>query len=75
MEKVLQLGTRGKEPEQRQGRRSEVPPDVQVKKGYSWSEQLAIAMAALQEAGQGELIEWVKEVSQFARKTHRPSGD
>jgi hypothetical protein len=25
MEKVLQLGTRGKEPEQRQGRRSEVP--------------------------------------------------
>ena len=39
------------------------PPDVAVKKGYSWSEELAIAMAALQEAGQGELIEWVKEVS------------
>jgi len=39
------------------------PPDVIVKKGFSWSEQLAIAMAALQEAGQGELIEWVKEVS------------
>lgn len=38
------------------------PPDVQVKKGFSWSEQLAIAMAALQEAGQSELIEWVKEV-------------
>lgn len=38
------------------------PPDVQVKKGFTWSEQLAIAMAALQEAGQGELIEWVKEV-------------
>ncbi|KAI9452046.1 timeless-domain-containing protein [Lactarius psammicola] len=37
------------------------PPDVKVKKGYSWSEQLAIAMAALQEAGQSELIEWVKE--------------
>jgi replication fork protection complex subunit Tof1/Swi1 len=38
------------------------PPDVQVKKGFTWSEQLAIAMAALQEAGQSELIEWVKEV-------------
>lgn len=38
------------------------PPDVQVKKGFMWSEQLAIAMAALQEAGQSELIEWVKEV-------------
>lgn len=37
------------------------PPDVKVKKGYSWSEQLAIAMAALQDAGQGELIAWVKE--------------
>ena len=38
------------------------PPDVQVKKGFSWSEQLAIAMAALQDASQGVLIEWVKEV-------------
>lgn len=37
-------------------------PDVQVKKGFSWSEQLAIAMAALQDAGQSELIEWLKEV-------------
>jgi replication fork protection complex subunit Tof1/Swi1 len=38
------------------------PPDVQVKKGFTWSEQVAIAMAALREAGQNELIEWVKEV-------------
>ena len=38
------------------------PPDVQVKKGFSWSEQLAIAMAALQDAGRSEFIEWVKEV-------------
>jgi replication fork protection complex subunit Tof1/Swi1 len=38
------------------------PPDVEVKKGFSWSEQLAIAMAALQDASQNELIEWVKEV-------------
>jgi hypothetical protein len=48
--------TKDKEPDAR------FPPDVQVKKGFSWSEQLAIAMAALQEAGQSELIEWVKEV-------------
>lgn len=38
------------------------PPDVKVKKGFTWSEELAIAMAALQEAGQDELIKWVKEV-------------
>jgi replication fork protection complex subunit Tof1/Swi1 len=51
------------------------PPDVQVKKGYSWSEELAIAMAALQEAGQGELIEWVKEVSLVKTRRQNPSGD
>lgn len=46
------------------------PPDVEVKKGFSWSEQLAIAMAALQDVGQSELIEWVKEVCLFcARKS------
>ncbi|KAI9438072.1 timeless-domain-containing protein [Lactarius indigo] len=52
------------EPEQKSGSKDadpRFPQDVSVKKGYSWSEQLAIAMAALQEAGQGELIEWVKE--------------
>jgi replication fork protection complex subunit Tof1/Swi1 len=42
---------------------SKFPPDVQVKKGYSWSEQLGIAIACLQENGQTELITWVKEVS------------
>ena len=41
------------------------PPDVQVKKGYSWSEQLAIVMAALRDDGQNELVEWVKDVSVF----------
>jgi replication fork protection complex subunit Tof1/Swi1 len=54
------------EPEPKTKKAKEVdprfPPDVQVKKGFTWSEQLAIAMAALQEAGQSELIEWVKEV-------------
>ena len=44
---------------------TEFPPDVQVKKGFSWSEQLAIAMAALQDASQSDLIEWVKEVRLF----------
>ena len=38
------------------------PPDVQVKKGYSWSEQLGIAIAALVEDGHVELIDWTKEV-------------
>ncbi|KAI0293651.1 timeless protein-domain-containing protein [Multifurca ochricompacta] len=41
---------------------SRFPPDVRVKKGFSWSEELAISMAALQEAGQGELVKWVKEI-------------
>lgn len=39
------------------------PPDVQVKKGYSWSEQLGIAVAALAEAGASELVDWTKDVS------------
>lgn len=38
------------------------PPEVQVKKGYSWSEQIGIAIAALVEDGKAELVEWVKDV-------------
>ncbi|KDR76874.1 hypothetical protein GALMADRAFT_245966 [Galerina marginata CBS 339.88] len=38
------------------------PPDVEVKKGYSWSDQLGIAIASLLEASQEELINWTKEV-------------
>ncbi|TFK52842.1 timeless-domain-containing protein [Heliocybe sulcata] len=38
------------------------PPDVQVKKGYSWSEQLGIAIACLTEDGKRELVEWVKDI-------------
>jgi replication fork protection complex subunit Tof1/Swi1 len=38
------------------------PPDVQVKKGFSWSEQLGIAIAALVEGGERELVDWVKDV-------------
>ncbi|KDQ56583.1 hypothetical protein JAAARDRAFT_79123 [Jaapia argillacea MUCL 33604] len=38
------------------------PPDVYVKKGHTWSEQLGIAIACLLEAGKMEVIEWVKDV-------------
>ncbi|KAG1808071.1 timeless protein-domain-containing protein [Suillus variegatus] len=38
------------------------PPEVQVKKGYSWSEQIGIAIAALVDDGKTELIEWVKDI-------------
>ncbi|KII91841.1 hypothetical protein PLICRDRAFT_38697 [Plicaturopsis crispa FD-325 SS-3] len=38
------------------------PQDVQVKKGYSWSEQLGIAIQALVEDGKVELINWVKDI-------------
>ncbi|KIJ64730.1 hypothetical protein HYDPIDRAFT_181592 [Hydnomerulius pinastri MD-312] len=36
--------------------------EVQVKKGYSWSEQIGIAIAALVEEGKSELVEWVKDI-------------
>ena len=36
--------------------------DVQVKKGYSWSEQLGIAIACLVEGGRLDLVDWIKEV-------------
>lgn len=38
------------------------PPEVQVKKGYSWSEQLGIAVACLIENGNQKLVDWAKEV-------------
>ncbi|OAX37898.1 timeless-domain-containing protein [Rhizopogon vinicolor AM-OR11-026] len=38
------------------------PAEVQVKKGYSWSEQIGIAIAALVEDGKTELVEWVKDI-------------
>ncbi|KAI0073615.1 timeless-domain-containing protein [Panus rudis PR-1116 ss-1] len=43
---------------------SRFPPDVKVKKGYKWSEELAIAMQCLQEEGKEKLIDWVKEILQ-----------
>jgi len=39
------------------------PPDVEVKKGYSWSDQLGIAVANLVEGGQKELVNWTQDVS------------
>lgn len=57
------------EPEKKAGRETKAvddtrfPPEVQVKKGYSWSDQLGIAIAALTDDGQDNLIEWLKSVS------------
>ncbi|CCM05491.1 uncharacterized protein FIBRA_07712 [Fibroporia radiculosa] len=42
------------------------PPDVQVKKGYSWSEQLGIAMACLMDEGKKILVDWTKQILAFA---------
>ncbi|KAF9484295.1 timeless-domain-containing protein [Pholiota conissans] len=38
------------------------PPDVEVKKGYSWSDQLGIAIAVLVEANQKGLVDWVTQI-------------
>ncbi|KAF8237621.1 timeless-domain-containing protein [Tricholoma matsutake] len=38
------------------------PPDVEVKKGYSWSDQLGIAIASLIEGGQEDLVNWTKDI-------------
>ncbi|KAG6865098.1 hypothetical protein C0991_005153 [Blastosporella zonata] len=38
------------------------PPDVQIKKGYSWSDQLGITIACLVEAGEIELVDWTKDI-------------
>jgi replication fork protection complex subunit Tof1/Swi1 len=37
--------------------------EVQVKRGFSWSEQLGIVVAALVEADQRKLVDWTKDVS------------
>lgn len=56
------------EPEEKESKRekdtddNKLPPEVRVKKGYSWSEQLGIAIGCLVENGQQELINWVQEV-------------
>jgi len=42
------------------------PQEVEIRKGYSWSDQLGIAIAALVEAGGRELVDWTKDVWFFA---------
>ncbi|KAJ3893201.1 timeless protein-domain-containing protein [Lentinula edodes] len=43
------------------------PQEVQVKKGYSWSDQVGITIASLVEAGQTELVLWTQEILQIAK--------
>ncbi|KAG8216231.1 timeless protein-domain-containing protein [Butyriboletus roseoflavus] len=57
------------EPEPKANRKRDMTEDsggfsgeVQVRKGYSWSEQIGIAVAALVEEGKSELVEWVKDI-------------
>ncbi|OCH87501.1 timeless-domain-containing protein [Obba rivulosa] len=45
---------------------SRLPPDVQVKKGYSWSEQLGIAVGCLVEDSKKVLVEWTKQILTLA---------
>ncbi|KAH9903300.1 timeless-domain-containing protein [Cubamyces lactineus] len=45
---------------------SRFPPDVQVKKGYTLSDQIGIAIAALIEKGQQNLVEWTKQILSLA---------
>ncbi|KAK2463337.1 hypothetical protein APHAL10511_004648 [Amanita phalloides] len=44
------------------GAEKKAPLEVRVKKGYSWSDQLGIAIAALTEAGQDYFVQWTKEI-------------
>lgn len=71
------------EPEPKVNRKQEKAEDnggfsreVQVKKGYSWSEQIGIAVAALVEEGKSGLVEWVKDVSKriLPRFRHKADG-
>lgn len=40
-----------------------VSAEVEVKKGYSWSDQIGIAIAALVDGGRKDLVIWTQEVS------------
>ena len=41
------------------------PAEVKIKKGFSWSEQLGIAIKALVENSKLPLVTWTKEVRTF----------
>ncbi|KAI0357683.1 timeless-domain-containing protein [Trametes cingulata] len=45
---------------------SRFPQDVQVKKGYSLSDQIGIAVGVLVEKGQRNLVEWTKQILSLA---------
>ncbi|KAI4520868.1 timeless-domain-containing protein [Schizophyllum commune Loenen D] len=47
------------------------PPDVVVQKGFSWSEELGIAVGALLEEGHKDLVEWTIEILGLAIATWR----
>ncbi|TFK32404.1 timeless protein-domain-containing protein [Crucibulum laeve] len=41
---------------------TQFPPDVEIKKGYSWIDQLGIAIASLVDTGQLELVNWTQDI-------------
>ena len=46
----------------RGGDDAQSPVEVHVKKGYTWSEQLGIAIACLVDNDKKDLVEWTKQV-------------
>lgn len=48
--------------------------EVQVKRGYSWSEQLGIVIAALVDAGNVQWVNWTKDVSANSKSTGSLAG-
>ncbi|CDO77442.1 hypothetical protein BN946_scf184857.g49 [Trametes cinnabarina] len=61
----LELDQVGKRPDPRP-LDSRFPPDVQVKKGYTLSEQIGIVVAELVEKGQRNLVEWTRQILSLA---------
>ncbi|OSD01035.1 timeless-domain-containing protein [Trametes coccinea BRFM310] len=61
----LELDQVGKRPE-REPFDSRFPPDVQVKKGYTLSEQIGIVVAELVSKNQRNLVEWTKQILSLA---------
>ncbi|KAL1742157.1 timeless protein-domain-containing protein [Schizophyllum fasciatum] len=47
------------------------PPDVVVQKGFSWSEELGIAVGALLEEDHRDLVEWTVEILGLALASRR----
>ena len=48
------------------------PQEVRVKKGYTWTQQLGIAIAALVDDGKTSLIEWTKQLCRTYLRPTRP---